>query len=492
MSVDFIEIPINWKVPGVIAEIDASRAKAGLAIQPYHALLFGQKISAGTATPDIPISVPTADTADTLFGAGSHAARAVKAFREENQTIPLSVIPLDDAGGSTTATGTITFGGTPAAVGGSVYIYVAGKRYAVAVNASMTVMAADLAAQVSANTDSPSAAAVNPGTLEEVIFSAVNGGECGNEIDLRHSYNPGEVIPSGLTVAIVAMSGGSGNPVLTTAITNMGDEQYNVIALPYTDATSLSAIETELADRFDAIRAIEGVVVAASVGTVGVLQALGQSRNSKHVGILGLESFPGIAFERAVRAAAVFAEVMQNDPARPAQTLGIRGLPAAPEARFTSTEQNMLLLDGVSTIVTQPGSQVAIGRLVSTHREDHLGGADDRWFDLNMPLLTGYYRYAWTTRMNQRYPRHKLAVRIERTDESSALVTPMSVKAESLAWYGQLEDRGLAQDKDGFADDSVFEINSGDPSRLDVVLAIRPVYGLRVIATKIQHQTITS
>ena len=262
--------------------------------------------------------------------------------------------------------------------------------------------------------------------------------------------------------------------------------------MPYTDATSLTAIEAELDDRFEAIRAIEGVAIAAKVDTVGLLQALGQSRNKKHIGILGLESFPGIAFERAVRTAAVFAEVMQNDPARPAQTLGIRGLPPAPEARFTATEQNMLLLDGISTIRTQPGSQVAIGRLVSTHREDALGGADTRWFDLNMPLLTGYYRYAWTARMNQRYPRHKLAVRIERTDSSSALVTPMSVKAESLAWYGELEDRGLAQDKAGFADDSVFEINASDPSRLDVVLAIRPVYGLRVIATKIQHETVTS
>ena len=217
MSVDFIEIPINWKVPGVIAEIDASRAAAGLAIQPYRALIFAQMTSSGTATANVPVSVPASDTADTLFGPGSHAARAVKAFREENRTIPLSVIPLDDAGAAVTATGTITFGGVPVATGGSAYVYVAGKRYAVAVNADLTVMAADLAAQVTANTDSPIQASANPGQLEQVLISALNGGECGNEIDLRHSYNPGEVIPSGLTVTIVAMSGGSGNPVLTTA-----------------------------------------------------------------------------------------------------------------------------------------------------------------------------------------------------------------------------------------------------------------------------------
>ena len=487
MDIDFNLIPVSLLVPGVFVEIDESKASSGPTIQVYRALILAQKTAAGTAPKDIPVALPNAEDANALFGEGSMAARMAQQFRDRNLFTNLDVIPLDDDAAGVLAAGTFTFVGTATAAG-TIFFYIGGERLtaAVAVGDDMSAVAAAVAASIAAAEGLP---VTGSSTLGVTTITAKNKGTIGNSIDLRVNYNPGEALPAGITVTVAAMTGGATDPVLTAAIVAMGETQYNVIAFPYTDTTSLTAIEAELLDRWGPLRAIDGVAIAASQDTIGNLQTLGNARNSQFVSILGLDSFPGIPAERAAQVAGLVAFFGASDPARPFQTLRLSGLPPAEIDRFTVQERNLLLEDGISTLVTGPGGAIQINRLVTTRTKNDSGFADTAFRDVNDVLQLGFYRFSWATRMALRFPRHKLAEKISGTlDGGQNVLTEMGAKTESIAHYGELEAIGIVQDPRFFADNTFFEISATDPNRLNGLLAPRLTGQARVIAGKVQFR----
>lgn len=487
MSIDFNLIPVSLLVPGVRAEIDESKASSGAPLQTYRALILAQMTATGSATADVPVAVPSAEDANALFGEGSMAARMVQKFRERNPYTNLDVIPLDDDGSAVDAAGNFLFSGAATAVG-TVYFYIGGERLtaAVAVDDDAAAVASAVDDAITASEGLPVTAAPTAG---QVDITARNGGLVGNKIDLRLNYNPGEALPAGITCVVTAMVTGATNPVLTTAIAAMGDTQYNVIAFPYVDATSLAALEAELLARWGPLRAIEGVAITAEQDTVGNLQTLGATRNSQFVSILGLESFPGTPAEHAAQVAGLVAFYGANDPARPFQTLKLSGLAPAEVDRLTVEERNLLLTDGISTLVTGPGGASQVNRLVTTRTKNDGGFEDHAFRDVNDVLQLGFYRYSWTTRMSVRFPRHKLAETFSGTaDGGQDILTPMGAKAESIAHYGQVEALGIVQDPRYFADNSLFEIDANDPNRLNCLLAPRLSGQARVIAAKVQFR----
>lgn len=487
MTISFNEIPQPFFVPSILVEFDPSRASSGPALEEFTALIIAQKLSGGSATANAVVQVPNEDEADALFGAGSMAARMVKAFRKRNAFTDLHVIPVADDAGGTAATGSVAFSGTATAPG-TVTLYIAGTRItaAVAVGDAAATVAAAVHAAIAATSGLPLTSAVSTATVN---LTARHKGLNGNAIDVRLNYQPTEKLPAGITATVTAMASGATNPALTNAIAAMADTPYKIIAFPYTDATSLAAIEAELAARWGPVRAIEGVAFTAQVNTVGNLQTLGDSRNSAFVSILGLEPFPGVPEERAAAVAAQVALKGQADPARPFQTLDIDGLAPALADRFTLAERNLLLSDGISTMRVAPGDQVQIERLCTTRTKNAQGSPDLSLYDVNTVLTLGYLRFSWRARLSSRFPRHKLAAKLSAADVNQAVLTPTIAKAEAAAWYQQLQDElVLVEDLKGFLADSVFEINASDPNQLDMLLAPRLVNQFRVAATQIQFR----
>lgn len=487
MAIDFNLIPVSLLVPGVRVEIDESKASSGAAIQEFRALIMAQKTASGSAPKDIPVALPNVEDANALFGEGSMAARMSQKFRGRNAFTNLDVIPLDDDGSAVAASGTLTFVGT-ATGAGTIFFYIGGDRLTagVAIGDTETIIATAVVAAIDAAEGLAITAAAAVGV---VTLTARNAGVIGNKIDLRFNFNPGEVFPAGITGTPAAMTGGTTNPVLTAAIAAMGETQYNVIAFPYVDATSLTAIEAELLSRFGPLRAIEGVAIAGEQDSVANLQTLGNTRNSQFVSILGLDSFPGIPTERAAQVAGLVAFFGAIDPARPFQTLRLGGLSPAEVDRFTIQEQDLLLQDGVSTLVTGPGGVIQISRLVTTRTKNDAGFVDTAFRDVNDVLQIGFYRFSWSARMSTRFPRHKLAEELSGTaDGGQNVLTPIGLKTESVAHYGNLEALGIVQDRRFFEDNSLFEISSTDPNRIDALLAPRLTGQARVIAAKVQFR----
>ena len=72
----------------------------------------------------------------------------------------------------------------------------------------------------------------------------------------------------------------------------MGDQWFHIIAHPYVDATSLTAIETEMSSRFGPMRMIDGVAINAKSGSQSTVSTLADARNSPHSCILAVNSSP--------------------------------------------------------------------------------------------------------------------------------------------------------------------------------------------------------
>ncbi|MFP3943814.1 MAG: phage tail sheath subtilisin-like domain-containing protein [Alphaproteobacteria bacterium] len=481
----FEEIP-DTRVPFVYVEFDAARAQQGAAIQPYRILVIGQKLSAGSVEALTPVQVTQPSQAKSYFGAGSMLARMLEKLLANNTVTQTWAVALDDDGGAAQAAGEILFGGTVAS--GTVNLYIGGRRVKVSVAASDTL--ADIASNtvdaITADADLPVTAAVNGTTPEQVDLTAKNGGEAGNDIDIRHSYFTGEALPDGLTVTVTPMAGGSGNPDISTVWAAIGDTQYNVLAVPYTDTANLDAVDTELADRWTAQRMIEGHAITAATGTHAELITLGDGRNGRHVSIMSAAASPTPPDEWAGAVAGVASFHGQLDPARPFQTLEVNGVLAPEEAdRFTRAENDLLLRDGISTHDVDAGGNVLIQRLITTYQENTLGAPDTAYLDVNTMLTLSYLRWDFRNYILLKYPRHKLADDGVRVGPGQDVMTPKLGRAEAIARFRMWEELGLVEGGDQFKQDLIVERDGTDPNRLNFILPPDLINQLRVTAVKI-------
>jgi phage tail sheath gpL-like len=485
MAISFNEIPSNIRKPLFYAEFDNSRAVQGLALENFKILVMGQKLSGGSATANTLVKVSAADEGIALFGQGSMLHRMLSKLFKNNKVQEVWCMPVADNGAGVTASGTLTVTG-PSTAAGTLQLYIGGQNVSVAVASgdSANTIAAAINSAIGALADLP----VTSTVLNAVVtVTAKHKGLNGNGIDMRLNYSIDDVTPAGVAVAIVDMSSGATNPVLTTAIANMGEEKWNVIAFPWTDATSLTAMETELLDRWGPIRQNDGFFVSAKDDTVGNLTTLGNGRNSKHGCIFGVENYPHPAEEIAAAAAGVMALSASIDPARPFQTLQLLGISApAMSDRFSWAEANTLLTDGVAQLDVGPGDVVQITRVVTLYQLNAFGVSDISYLDAETIFTLSYLRYSFKALMTSRYPRHKLAKDGTRFGPGQAVITPKVAKAEAIGIFRQWEERGLVEGIDQFKNDLIVEINGSDPNRLDMRLPPDLINQLKVLGVQIQ------
>lgn len=487
MSISFNAIPTAVRVPFVFAEIDNSQAQQGAALLPYRVLIVGQKTASGTAGDNSLLRVTSASQVQTLAGRGSMLHRMAIAYFANNKFTETYIGVLADNGAGVAANGTITVSG-PATASGTVNLYLGGTLVPVAVTSgeSAATIAGNINTAINANLDLP----VTSTVLSAVVTVTFrHKGVVGNGFDMRANYRDGEAYPTGVSLAFVALASGTTNPTLTTLIANLGDTWYQVWAHPYTDATSLTAIEAELASRFGPTRMIDGVAISAASGSTSTLGTLGDSRNSPHVSIASQpgESPLTPSMEFAAAYAAVIAYYGNSDPARPFQTLALTGVLAPAETdKFTMTERNLLLYDGISTSKVDPGGNVLIERPITTYKTNSAGASDESYLDVTTMLTLLYLRYSFRNRILSKYPRHKLANDGTRFGAGQAVITPMIGKGEALSWFREMEELGLVEGFDQFKRDLVVERNASNVNRLDFLLPPDLINQFIVGAVKLQ------
>jgi phage tail sheath gpL-like len=492
MAISFNEIPNNILVPFVYVEFDASQANQGPFIQPYKILAIGQRLTSGTKPAGQLDVISDASQGAQYYGAGSMLAKMIDKIRAANKVTELQAIALDDDGAAVAASGNILFGGAPTAAG-TVSVMIGGTRYRQAVSTTDTPadIATNLSATIQADPDRVVDVAPDGGTPEQMNIGARNAGEAGNEIDVRVNYFSGEELPAGVTAVVTDLAGGTANPDVSTILASLPEDQFNIIAFPYTDAANLGELETELEDRFGPIRQNDGVAIIAKRDTFANLATLGNGENSQHYSIMGMAG-PNSPWEWAASVAGEVALAGQADPARPFQTLELTDILAPSDAEmdadFGWTERQSLLEDGIATFRKTAGGDVVIERLVTTYKTNAFGGVDPSFRDVNTLLTLSYLRYDFRNFFLTRYPRHKLANDGTRFGAGQAVITPAIGKAEAIGRFAQWEELGLVEDAEQFARDLLVERDSQDPNRLNFLLPANIINQLRVVAAQIQFR----
>jgi phage tail sheath gpL-like len=497
MPVSFSQIPAEIKVPLYWVEVDPS--KAGLPVLKQPALLVGTMLTIGTAAPDIPLVIGSQAQADDAFGQGSELARMFRAFYANNVSGIVYGLGVVEPVAATAATGTITVATAPTEAG-TIHLYIGGTHVPVNVGASDTVNEIHTAISFAIN-DNPDLPVTSTGGPTDVTITAVWKGISGDEISVAMNYYGtvgGESTPVGLDITLPVtgmLTGGAGVPAFDTAIDNLGEHEFEYVAMPYTDATSLTAWEDEYgfsdAGRWGWQRELFGHVFSAKRGTYPNLLAFGETRNSGVMSVLGFEvASLSPAFEWVAAYTGKAQRALLDDPARPLQSLSLNQIKPAPlNSQFRFSELNGLALSGVAIQKTPTGSNVPLLAREQTTYQRNLYGQPDDAYELVTTLATlARLLRNQKQAITSKYARCKLANDGTRFGPGQAILTPGLAKAELVAQYRQDEFDGLVEDTQNFKNNLLVERDTNDPNRLNVLYPPDLINQCRIFAVLAQFR----
>lgn len=487
MAISFLQVPIGVKVPGNFVEFDTSKAIQGVSIQPYNVLMIGQRLSAGTKPEGQIDTITSASQAREFYGKGSMLFHMLDTFIAENQGLnSLSAISLDDDGAAVAAAGSYEIL-TPPTADGTLSLMIGGRRYRVAVLDADTEedVIDKLVAEITADEDRLVDVVKNGVNADLMDITARNAGLVGNDIDIRENFFDDEELPAGITSTITPMASGATNPDISSVITAMGEIEFKVIIMPYSDSANLLAMQTELQDRWGPIRQNDGHLIFCRKEAFAAHDTFLDGRNNEQETVMNI-SGPTPTFQWAANIGAIVAQEAQRDPARPMQTVALsQVLAPRDDEQFSFGERDLLLKAGSSTYFVDGSQIVRIERLRTTRIENEFGALDEALADLNPKLTLSYLRFDYRTMLTLKFPRHKLADDGTRFAPGQAIVTPKILKTEAVARFRLWEELGLVEGAEQFKRDLIIERNSSDPNRADHLLPPDLVNQLRVNGVQI-------
>lgn len=501
MSIPFKNIPSNLRVPLFYAEVDNSQANS--AQQNQRALIIGQITSTGAATPNVPLLSQGLGDAVTQGGMGSMLALMTAAYRAADPFGEAWYLPLADDPTATAASGSIAVTAAPTA-NGTIYLYIATcggsstylpTRITVPVTSTQTAaqIATAIAAAINAAPNMPVSATASTTT---VTITALNKGLAGNDIQILTNFMGaanGETTPAGLGLTITAMAGGAVNPTLTTALANLASEPFDFIVCPYTDATSLTALQSFLSDttgRWSWDQQVYGGVFTAYRGNLAAQQTFGAALNDQHKSVFGFNGSPTPSFLVAADYAATCAVSLRADPATPLQTLAMSITLAPPVAsRFAIPDQQTLLYTGISTFTVASDGTVLIQKAITTYQKNAYGQPDNSYLGIETMYTLMAVLRDMAGVITSKFPRSKLAADGTRYEPGSNIVTPSVIRGALIAEFQHLEfDLGWVQNSKAFAAGLIVQQNTTNPNRVDALWPGELINQLNIVAVLAQFR----
>lgn len=491
MSIQFAQIPTNILTPGVYIEINSSAA-ATTSGDNERILVIGQRLSTSSVSALVPTLITSYQQAVSSFGAGSMLADMFNKLFLNNTTTEKWAIALDDVSGGTAASGNITVTAT-SVLAGTISLYIGDVLISVNVSDAQTAaqIATSIAAAISANSELPVIAAVDGTLASKVNLTYKHKGTVGNKLTIQTNFlgvSAGEVLPSGVTLAITQLTGGVTDPELDDAFSVMPSKVFNYILIPYTNSTNLNFADTEMDSRWLPTRMLGGHVFTAERGSVSTLGTLGNSRNSEHMTIFdaGLNS-PNSNYQWAAATIGKVAINASADPATGFKDLELVGILAPPEAdRRTQSENETLLHDGIATHYIGNDGKVYIQRLLTTYQLSGAGIPDNTYLDANTPFTLFRICTELMARLSSRFARVKLADDGTNTAPGSGVVTPSIIKAEVIAIAQEWASKGWIEHIADFITSCVVERATDDQTRVNIVIYPNLVNQLQVVGVKVQ------
>lgn len=463
-------IPGSTRKPGVYAEFNTRMATRSLPGNLQRMLIIAPMSGAGAGVQAKALElhdVFSDDEAAVLFGRGSLAHIMAVSALKANRYLQLQAIGLADAQAGKPATADIALTG-PATQSGTLTVWVANTRI------DAPVQAGDSAQTISrALLDALSRQGALPVTAQMatgdsgVTLTARHGGEWGNDIRLS-----GRTTAPGVTVTVNAMTGGENNAAVKDALTAVFAAGHQVIAVPWTDETTLRALREHLAATGDAMEKRGAVGVAGWPGTLATGTTLAGKSNDGRTTVGWHPGSVCLPAEIAAGYAAVIAS--EEDPARPYNGLEIVGLDVTPlTSRAGRREQENALHNGLAPLEVGPGDKVQIVRAISTYTKSASGTDDPALLDITTMRTLDYARKAWCDRIALRYPRDKATERNRRGVRSELLDVALKLEEEEVIENVMAMKDALIVDK------------GEEPGTFLAQIPCQVVKGLHVIAARI-------
>jgi phage tail sheath gpL-like len=496
MPISFSQIPSNIKVPLYWVEVDPS--KAGLPQLGLRALITGTMLVEGDALPDVPIAVGSQAQADAHFGQGSEISRMFRAYFANNLANEVWGMGVKEPVAATAATGKITVT-TPPTAAGTIHLYIGTDHIPVNVGATDTVndIHVAISAAINSSFDLPVSSV---GAPTDVTLTCLWKGVNGNDIAISLNYYGtigGQMLPPGLTMTLPTggvLAGGTGVPDFATGISNMGEQEFEYVAMPYSDSSSLFDWDQEYGftdgGRWGWMRQHFGHVFCAKRGTYPALMTFGATQNSGVTSVMGFEvASPSPSFEWTAAYVGKAQRALIDDPARPLQTLTLNQIKCAPlHQRFNFNELNSLAETGLAIQKAGSDNQPMIAREQTTYQLNLYGQSDDAY-----ELVTTLATLAKLLR-NQRavvtneFARCKLADDGTRFGPGQAIATPGLVQASLISQYYEDEFNGLVENVSQFQSHLLVERDPNDPNRLNVLYPPDLINQLRIFAVLAQFR----
>ena len=468
-NISFDTLPASIRKPGKYFEFNTKLAVRTLPANVQRMLIVAQRNPDAAHPPLTPVQVYSDVEARDLAGRGSQAHLMVRAAILSYPYLQLSMILVDDDPAGLAAEGKIIFAGT-ASGSGVVSLAIGNQLVRVAVlrDDTAAMLATAMAEVVNKHDRLPVTATAAAGTL---TLTARNKGAAGNLIPLACT----ETVP-GLDAQVVDMRDGDVDPDIAPALATVYADGHTLVVTPYAQQESL----TILRDYVDAVsHALEQrgcVGVYAWTGTLSQGNTLARKINSGRITYGLLPGSVSLPWEVAAAYGAQLA--MEEDPARPLNTLPLAGIACPPiAARLGRVEQETALYNGGTPLEVGPGDRVQIVRAVSTYIVDPQGIEDISLLDITTIRTLDYVRKACRERISLRFPREKLSER-----------TPPKVRSELLDVLLKLEELEIVERVKDNLPGLIVERDSQDPNRLNAAIPVDVVNGLHVFAGRIDLQ----
>ena len=149
---------------------------------------------------------------------------------------------------------------------------------------------------------------------------------------------------------------GTGTVNFATALANLSDQVFDVIAAPFSDTTSLNDVQDFLdgiTGRWSPTQQLYGHYITAKNDTQANLGTFGNGRNDPHASIMGYTNSPSTPWAWASAIGGAVANRVNGigvNLSRPFQEIELRGIvaPAAVVDRFSIAERQALYFDGIA------------------------------------------------------------------------------------------------------------------------------------------------
>ncbi len=462
---------------------------AGYRAQKNASLLVGYAVN--DVEPYEPFLITDIDQARDKFGTNAMITEMFDVYLENDPEGEVYGMVVPEPVG-TKATGSIEITGT-ATSSGLVNLYITDQKVTALVNAGDTE--ADITPRIIAaiNQEIDLPVVVKSSESGVITFEALHAGAAGNDIYLELNYyendNPDEKTPAGLNITVGQFDGGTGTPDLDQLFAAIRDDEYYMTAHPFNDISSLIAFRDEYNlenGRWGAMSRNYGFHVTARRGDIGLLQSYGNNNANDPTGSsFGFEEKSLTPYwKKAAMIAAQARYELSEDPARPLQTLVLKGFmpPKNKKDWFTRKERNILLWSGVATTKHTKTRETQIEAMISMYRVNKYGQRDPSYLYINTLANLAYQLTELERTITQMYPRHKLANDGTNFGAGQPIVTPSMIKNTLMAKLLEFERDGLVENIPLVKKHLIVERDPNNPERVNVLYPPDLVNALRVLA----------